>query len=138
MYGNLSRLRRTLGWSNGKDFQDPSPAVPALKSGESRSAEGKIRAFFTLLALVCAVLAPAATTAMNVVALVSGGKDSTMNMLRCVEHGHKIVALANLYREAKSHHRSALPSAAAPELIIPMISCPCTRREVEEQDDVAS
>ena len=31
------------------------------------------------------------------VALVSGGKDSTMNMLKCVQNGHEIVALANLY-----------------------------------------
>lgn len=34
---------------------------------------------------------------MKVVALVSGGKDSTMNMLKCVQDGHEIVALANLY-----------------------------------------
>ncbi|XP_031483479.1 diphthine--ammonia ligase [Nymphaea colorata] len=33
---------------------------------------------------------------MDVVALVSGGKDSCYAMLKCVEYGHKIVALANL------------------------------------------
>ena len=33
----------------------------------------------------------------NVVALVSGGKDSTMSMMRCVAQGHRIQALANLY-----------------------------------------
>ncbi|XP_030768163.1 diphthine--ammonia ligase [Sitophilus oryzae] len=34
---------------------------------------------------------------MRVVALVSGGKDSTFNMMQCVAAGHKIVALANLF-----------------------------------------
>lgn len=33
---------------------------------------------------------------MKVVALVSGGKDSCYNMVKCVEHGHEIVCLANL------------------------------------------
>ncbi|UYV80460.1 DPH6 [Cordylochernes scorpioides] len=34
---------------------------------------------------------------MRVVGLVSGGKDSTYNMMQCVAHGHDIVALANLH-----------------------------------------
>ena len=34
---------------------------------------------------------------MRVVALVSGGKDSCYSMMKCVEHGHTIVALANLH-----------------------------------------
>lgn len=34
---------------------------------------------------------------MKVVALVSGGKDSTYNMLHCVIQGHEIVAMANLH-----------------------------------------
>ncbi|XP_065183649.1 uncharacterized protein LOC135814455 [Sycon ciliatum] len=33
---------------------------------------------------------------MKVVALISGGKDSTYNMMQCVAAGHEIVALANL------------------------------------------
>ncbi|KAJ7991161.1 hypothetical protein DPEC_G00294380 [Dallia pectoralis] len=33
---------------------------------------------------------------MNVVALISGGKDSCYNMMQCVAAGHSIVALANL------------------------------------------
>ncbi|KAL5212471.1 hypothetical protein ABZP36_023318 [Zizania latifolia] len=33
---------------------------------------------------------------MEVVALVSGGKDSCFAMMRCLDYGHKIVALANL------------------------------------------
>lgn len=33
---------------------------------------------------------------MKVVALISGGKDSFYNMVKCVEYGHEIVCLANL------------------------------------------
>lgn len=33
---------------------------------------------------------------MNVVGLVSGGKDSCYAMMKCIEYGHEIVALANL------------------------------------------
>ena len=36
---------------------------------------------------------------MKVVALVSGGKDSCYNILKCQEHGHDAVALANLHPE---------------------------------------
>jgi diphthine-ammonia ligase len=34
---------------------------------------------------------------MKVVALVSGGKDSCFNLLRCLEEGHEVVCLANLF-----------------------------------------
>ncbi|PON54521.1 hypothetical protein TorRG33x02_302260 [Trema orientale] len=33
---------------------------------------------------------------MKVVALVSGGKDSCYAMMKCLQYGHQIVALANL------------------------------------------
>lgn len=33
---------------------------------------------------------------MKVVGLVSGGKDSCYAMMRCIDYGHEIVALANL------------------------------------------
>lgn len=33
---------------------------------------------------------------MKVIALVSGGKDSTFNMMECIKNGHEIVALVNL------------------------------------------
>ncbi len=33
---------------------------------------------------------------MRVIALCSGGKDSTFNMMECVRNGHEIVALVNL------------------------------------------
>lgn len=34
---------------------------------------------------------------MKVLALISGGKDSTFNMMKCVEHGHELIALGNMY-----------------------------------------
>lgn len=34
---------------------------------------------------------------LNVIALVSGGKDSLYSILHCIRNGHKVVALANLY-----------------------------------------
>ncbi|SPJ74385.1 uncharacterized protein FTOL_04116 [Fusarium torulosum] len=34
---------------------------------------------------------------LNVIALISGGKDSFFSMIHCIEHGHRIVALANLF-----------------------------------------
>ncbi|KAJ1965047.1 hypothetical protein GGI12_001029 [Dipsacomyces acuminosporus] len=39
---------------------------------------------------------------MKVVALVSGGKDSTFNMMKCVEDGHEMVALAHAHPPAGS------------------------------------
>ncbi|XP_066245228.1 uncharacterized protein [Euwallacea similis] len=43
---------------------------------------------------------------MRVVALVSGGKDSTFNMMQCIAAGHTIVALANLV----PHNRTEIDS----------------------------
>lgn len=34
---------------------------------------------------------------MKVVGLISGGKDSCYNLMKCVENGHELVALVNLY-----------------------------------------
>ncbi|CAG7555451.1 unnamed protein product [Fusarium equiseti] len=38
-----------------------------------------------------------ASEQLNVIALISGGKDSFFNLIHCIEHGHRIVALANLF-----------------------------------------
>lgn len=34
---------------------------------------------------------------LNVIALISGGKDSFYSILHCIHHGHRVVALANLF-----------------------------------------
>lgn len=39
---------------------------------------------------------------MKVVALISGGKDSCYNMCKCVDDGHQIVALANLFPQSEN------------------------------------
>jgi diphthine-ammonia ligase len=42
---------------------------------------------------------------MKVIALISGGKDSTFNMMECIRNGHEIVAMANLKPSSKqSNH----------------------------------
>lgn len=40
---------------------------------------------------------PAEAESLNVIALISGGKDSFYSMLLCLQNGHRIVALGNLY-----------------------------------------
>jgi diphthine-ammonia ligase len=37
------------------------------------------------------------TESFNVIALISGGKDSFFSLLHCIQNGHKVVALGNLY-----------------------------------------
>ena len=39
---------------------------------------------------------------LNVIALISGGKDSLFSLLHCIQNGHRIVALANLYPPSSS------------------------------------
>ncbi|KAJ5389712.1 uncharacterized protein N7496_000780 [Penicillium cataractarum] len=39
---------------------------------------------------------------LNVIALISGGKDSLYSILHCIRNGHKVVALANLHPEQKT------------------------------------
>uniref|UniRef100_A0A0K0E1N4 Diphthine--ammonia ligase n=1 Tax=Strongyloides stercoralis TaxID=6248 RepID=A0A0K0E1N4_STRER len=41
---------------------------------------------------------------MKVVGLVSGGKDSIYNLMKCVENKHEIVCLANLYPPTSGNH----------------------------------
>ena len=38
---------------------------------------------------------------MRVLALISGGKDSTYSMMKCIAHGHEVVALGNLHPPAR-------------------------------------
>ncbi|RAH85526.1 hypothetical protein BO86DRAFT_304285 [Aspergillus japonicus CBS 114.51] len=43
---------------------------------------------------------PAPGAGLNVIALISGGKDSLYSLLHCIRNGHKVVALANLHPAA--------------------------------------
>jgi len=42
------------------------------------------------------------TERLNVIALISGGKDSFFSILHCIQNGHKVIALGNLYPPAPS------------------------------------
>ena len=50
---------------------------------------------------------------LHVIALISGGKDSLYSILHCLENGHKVVALANLY---PGQHTSARVEEARTEV----------------------
>ena len=52
--------------------------------------------------------APQRQDGLNVIALVSGGKDSFFSLLHCLANGHRVVALANL------HPPSAVPPQDSP------------------------
>jgi diphthine-ammonia ligase len=72
---------------------------------------------------------------MRVCVLVSGGKDSTCNMLKCVQHGHDIVALANLHPrvDAGDELDSFMYQSVGHELVDAYASCmrvPMFRRAI--------
>lgn len=57
---------------------------------------------------------------MDVIALISGGKDSFFSLLHCIENGHRIVALANLHpqipnapSQITTHLPTTIPSSFA-------------------------
>lgn len=54
---------------------------------------------------------------MRVLALVSGGKDSCFNMLKCVEHGHEVVALAHLKPKDKDELDSYMYQSVGHEIV---------------------
>ncbi|KAJ5721331.1 uncharacterized protein N7483_009265 [Penicillium malachiteum] len=43
---------------------------------------------------------------LNVIALISGGKDSFYSILHCIRNGHKVIALANLHPEPKTTEKN--------------------------------
>ncbi|KRT83502.1 hypothetical protein AMK59_3151, partial [Oryctes borbonicus] len=54
---------------------------------------------------------------MKVVALISGGKDSSFNMMQCIAAGHEIIALANLKPHAKTEIDSYMYQSVGYEAI---------------------
>ncbi|KHN96272.1 Rossmann-like alpha/beta/alpha sandwich fold protein [Metarhizium album ARSEF 1941] len=45
---------------------------------------------------------------LHVIALISGGKDSFYSLLHCIHHGHRIVALANLFPSSAADGSTAV------------------------------
>lgn len=71
---------------------------------------------------------------MRVAALISGGKDSTYNMMQCIAAGHQIVALANLYPSASTEMDSYMYQSVGYEaigLIAEAVELPLFRRATE-------
>ncbi|EGO52989.1 hypothetical protein NEUTE1DRAFT_73167 [Neurospora tetrasperma FGSC 2508] len=50
---------------------------------------------------------PAQGGRLNVIALISGGKDSFFSLLHCLAHGHRVVALANLHPPETNEHEGS-------------------------------
>lgn len=70
----------------------------------------------------------------KIVALISGGKDSTYNMIRCKQEGHEIVCLANLYpstgTEIDSHMYQSVGHECI-ETIAQVMQLPLYRKEIK-------
>ncbi|KAJ5914768.1 hypothetical protein N7504_003651 [Penicillium tannophilum] len=49
---------------------------------------------------------PQSSQGLNVIALISGGKDSLYSILHCIRNGHNVVALANLHPELRQNTQS--------------------------------
>jgi uncharacterized protein (TIGR00290 family) len=60
-------------------------------------------------------MAAAAEERLNVIALISGGKDSFYSALQCIHHGHRLVALANLYPGDAGGDSAAKVQCIAPD-----------------------
>ncbi|KAJ4268417.1 hypothetical protein NW762_002480 [Fusarium torreyae] len=54
---------------------------------------------------------------LNVIALISGGKDSFFSLIHCIEHGHRIVALANLFPGPGTSGSRSGPDAHANDIV---------------------
>ncbi|PYH79423.1 hypothetical protein BO82DRAFT_376404 [Aspergillus uvarum CBS 121591] len=55
---------------------------------------------------------PAPGAGLNVIALISGGKDSLYSLLHCIRNGHKVVALANLHPAANAQPTNTTTTTA--------------------------
>lgn len=56
-----------------------------------------------------------AAESLNVIALISGGKDSFFSALHCIARGHKVVALANLYPPSEGSEHNATTQVIGPD-----------------------
>ena len=70
----------------------------------------------------------------KVIALISGGKDSFLSILKCQEQGHQVVALANLYPPTRDDDLNSHMYQTAGHALIPfyeqVLGIPLYRREI--------
>ncbi|KAJ5480690.1 hypothetical protein N7539_006584 [Penicillium diatomitis] len=79
------------------------------------------------------------TPGLNVIALISGGKDSLYSILHCIRNGHKVVALANLHPALRSKPTCAEPGDhATPDEIGNDDNDPVKAEDEEEEEDIDS
>ncbi|PQE25262.1 hypothetical protein CJF32_00008567 [Rutstroemia sp. NJR-2017a WRK4] len=50
---------------------------------------------------------------LNVIALISGGKDSFFSLLHCIRNGHKVIALGNLHPPLPEHTHPTGPNTSS-------------------------
>lgn len=60
---------------------------------------------------------------MKILALISGGKDSIFNIIKCMESGHELVALANLYPVSSNELDSYMYQSVGHEVIEQVAEC---------------
>lgn len=60
---------------------------------------------------------------MKIIGLISGGKDSIFNLMKCVEAGHEIVALGNLFPEEGNELDSYMYQSVGSEVIEQIAAC---------------
>ena len=60
---------------------------------------------------------------MKFVALISGGKDSIFNIIKSMQEGHELVALANLYPAGKAELDSYMYQSVGSEVIELIAEC---------------
>ncbi|KAI1847424.1 hypothetical protein JX265_005516 [Neoarthrinium moseri] len=76
-----------------------------------------------------------APEALNVIALVSGGKDSFFSALHCLANGHRIVALANLHPPESTTARVASVAPGAPQHGSPLGSGGTNDHHLDGEED---
>ena len=70
---------------------------------------------------------------MKFLALISGGKDSVFNILKCIENGHELVALGNLYPPEGKELDSYMYQSVGHEVVEQVAQClgkPLFRRPI--------
>ncbi|KAL4778702.1 hypothetical protein BJX76DRAFT_362467, partial [Aspergillus varians] len=75
---------------------------------------------------------------LNVIALISGGKDSLYSILHCIRNGHKVVALANLHPPPLPTTTSSSSSSSTQPLKKEAETKTETENEPTGEDDIDS
>jgi diphthine-ammonia ligase len=79
---------------------------------------------------------------MKFIALISGGKDSVFNIVKCVENGHELVAVLNLYNKDDGQEKDSFMyqtvGTNAVQAIAEALNKPLYRREIKGMPKITS